>query len=96
VQGSGHFHPLVPVARAVVAAGHDVAFVGAASFVPTVERVGFRALPAGFDNRGRTASELLPGYSKMTGSGKIWSLAMIFVGVYAVAMTPDARVCNTL
>jgi UDP:flavonoid glycosyltransferase YjiC (YdhE family) len=89
VQYSGHFHPLVPIARAAVKAGHDVAFACAASFVPTVERVGFRAFPAGFDNRGRTASELFPGYSKMTGPGTMWALPNVFVGLYAVAMTPD-------
>ena len=49
---SGHFHPLVPIARAAVTAGHDVAFACAASFVPTVARAGFPAFPAGFDNRG--------------------------------------------
>jgi UDP:flavonoid glycosyltransferase YjiC (YdhE family) len=45
--GFGHFHPLVPIARAGMQAGHDVAFATPASFVPTVERSGFRAFPAG-------------------------------------------------
>lgn len=45
--GLGHFHPLVPIARAAIQAGHDVAFATPASFVPTVERAGFRAFPAG-------------------------------------------------
>ena len=45
--GLGHFHPLVPIARAGMQAGHDVAFATPASFVPTVERSGFRAFPAG-------------------------------------------------
>ena len=35
---SGHFHPLVPIARAAVSAGYDVAFACVASFVPTVSR----------------------------------------------------------
>ena len=66
VQLSGHFHPLVPIARAAVAAGHEVAFACAASFVPTVDRAGFRAFPAGFDDRGHPIPELFPGYLKMT------------------------------
>jgi len=49
VAGTGHFHPLVPTARALQQAGHEVAFAVAASFAPTVEASGFRVLPAGMD-----------------------------------------------
>lgn len=45
--GLGHFHPLVPIARAAAQAGHDVAFATSASFAPMVERSGFRAFAAG-------------------------------------------------
>jgi len=89
VQLSGHFHPLVPIARAAVAAGHEVTFACAPSFVPTVERVGFRAFPAGFDNRGRAIHDLFPGYFKMMAPGRYWALPNVFVGVYAVTMVPD-------
>jgi MGT family glycosyltransferase len=89
VQLSGHFHPLVPIARAAVAAGHEVAFACAASFVPTVERAGFRAFPAGFDNRGRWIPELFPGFFNIVATGNHLGLPKIFVDVYAVAMTPD-------
>jgi MGT family glycosyltransferase len=89
VQQSGHFHPLVPIARAAVAAGHEVAFACAASFVPTVERAGFRAFPAGFDDRGRALPELFPGLFKGMAAVRFWGLPNIFVGVYSVAMTPD-------
>lgn len=47
--GSGHFHPLVPLARALAAAGHDVAFASAASLGPTIIASGFHAFPAGLD-----------------------------------------------
>ncbi|HEY8291724.1 MAG TPA: glycosyltransferase, partial [Thermomicrobiales bacterium] len=89
LQMSGHFHPLVPIARAAVAAGHEVAVACAASFVPTVERAGFRAFPAGFDDRGRSAPELFPGFIKEMAALTYWALPNIFVGVYAVAMAPD-------
>jgi UDP:flavonoid glycosyltransferase YjiC (YdhE family) len=46
--GSGHFHPLVPSARALQAAGHEVAFAVPASFVANVEANGFKAFAAGF------------------------------------------------
>ncbi|MCA1668188.1 MAG: DUF1205 domain-containing protein [Thermomicrobia bacterium] len=89
VQHSGHFHPLVPIARAAVAAGHEVAFACAPSFVTTVERAGFHAFPAGFDDRGRSIPELFPGFFKGMAAVRYWALPNIFVGVYAVAMTPD-------
>jgi len=45
VGGAGHFVPLLPVARAAVAAGHAVAFTCGAGMVPVVERHGFAATP---------------------------------------------------
>lgn len=47
VGGSGHFEPLVPIARAAEAAGHVVAFSAEPRMVATVEAAGFRAFPAG-------------------------------------------------
>ena len=43
IGGSGHLHPLVPVARAAVAAGHDVAVAGGGTMVPKIEAAGFTA-----------------------------------------------------
>ncbi|MDP9313986.1 MAG: glycosyltransferase [Chloroflexota bacterium] len=57
--GSGHFEPLVPIARAAQAAGHSVAFAAQAAMVPTVEAAGFTA----FDTGGatvRSTHERLP------------------------------------
>lgn len=45
--GTGHFLPLVPVARAAERAGHRVAFAGQERMGPTVEEAGFRAFPSG-------------------------------------------------
>jgi UDP:flavonoid glycosyltransferase YjiC (YdhE family) len=47
--GTGHFHPLVPLARAAAQAGHDIAFAGAPAMVPTVAAAGFPAFAAGLD-----------------------------------------------
>jgi UDP:flavonoid glycosyltransferase YjiC (YdhE family) len=44
-----HVHPLVPFARALAEAGHEVAFATGASFAPVVAHTGFRHVPAGFD-----------------------------------------------
>jgi len=48
--GSGHFIPMVPVARAAERAGHIVAFGSQAALTATVERAGFTA----FDTAGVT------------------------------------------
>jgi MGT family glycosyltransferase len=43
--GYGHFHPLVPLARALARAGHDVAFAVGRSLRPLVEAAGFAVFP---------------------------------------------------
>lgn len=45
IGGTGHFHPLVPIARAAQAAGHDVAIAGSGTRADTIEAAGFRAFP---------------------------------------------------
>ncbi len=47
IPGSGHFHPLVPTARALERRGHDVAFAASPTFAPAIEAAGFEAHPAG-------------------------------------------------
>lgn len=47
----GHFRPLLPLARALRARGHDVAFATAESWHRHVETEGFPALAAGVDHR---------------------------------------------
>lgn len=43
----GHFHPMVPLARALAEAGHDVAFATGTDVCARVEAAGFPAFPAG-------------------------------------------------
>jgi UDP:flavonoid glycosyltransferase YjiC (YdhE family) len=45
--GYGHFHPLVPLARALKQAGHEVAFAAGASLQTMVESAGFTFFPLG-------------------------------------------------
>lgn len=47
--GSGHFNPIVPLARALEAAGHEVVVGCAPSYHPSVEAVGLRAFAMGRD-----------------------------------------------
>ena len=57
--GSGHFEPLVPIARAAQGAGHTVVFAGQPVMIPAIEAAGFTA----FATAGATlsgTSERLP------------------------------------
>src|SRR5687768_4371603 len=47
VPATGHLHPLVPIARALADAGHEVAFATHVAIAPLVERAGFRHVAAG-------------------------------------------------
>jgi len=47
IPGSGHFHPMVPTARALQSRGHDVVFAASPSFAPAIEAADFEAIPAG-------------------------------------------------
>src|SRR5437899_1958759 len=49
IEGYGHFHPLVPLARALKEAGHDVAFAARPSLQPRVAAAGFTFFPLGGD-----------------------------------------------
>jgi UDP:flavonoid glycosyltransferase YjiC (YdhE family) len=43
----GRFHVMVPLARGLASAGHEVAFATAAAVGPHVRQVGFEVFPAG-------------------------------------------------
>lgn len=55
VGGDGHFHPLVPLARAFADSGHEVAFSTAPSLRERVESAGFSFHGAGIDPGERIA-----------------------------------------
>ena len=89
--GAGHFHPLVPLARALVAAGHAVAFACAGAFRPEVERVGFRAYPLGGDWLTADLERAFPAVRDIPpGPDRYaWVRAHIFAGVTARDAVPD-------
>lgn len=51
IAGSGHFHPLVPIARALQVAGHDIRFASGLALAPQVAAAGFAFFPTGDDAR---------------------------------------------
>ena len=63
VGGLGHLAPLLPLARAAQAAGHEVAIAGSGGLVPRIEEAGFRAFatsPPPHHSGAPTARDLTP------------------------------------
>jgi UDP:flavonoid glycosyltransferase YjiC (YdhE family) len=90
VAATGHFHPLVPVARALTEAGHEVAFATHASLAPLVERAGFRHWPAGLGVSSPGVAALLTEMSRLPRSEqKAFAARRIFAGVLAAPMAAD-------
>ena len=93
--GAGHFHPLVPVARALESAGHDVLVATAPSARASVEGSGLRAVSAGFD-RQRDASDeryacLQAELEALPPDGPtrtLFRIRELFAGLYAERMVP--------
>src|SRR6476659_6439365 len=94
--GLGHFHPLVPAARALEAAGHDVCFATAPSFHPVVAASGFSSFSAGFD---RERDGPADGYARLQAelealppegpARTLFRIHRLFAGLYAERMIPD-------
>jgi UDP:flavonoid glycosyltransferase YjiC (YdhE family) len=68
LSATGHLHPLVPVARALADAGHDVRFAADAAIKPMVERAGFRHVQAGINFGAPEARPLMEAAMAKTGS----------------------------
>ncbi len=86
--GIGGFRPLVPLARALANAGHDVAFAGAESFRPHVESCGFEMFPSGIDRAGNDLSGAFPD-APPPGPGRLAWITHLFRVRTACASVPD-------
>jgi UDP:flavonoid glycosyltransferase YjiC (YdhE family) len=90
VGATGHFQPLIAIARAAAARGHEVAFATGAAFCPAVAEHGFRVYPAGFDYAGRPLDVWFPRLRVLAGDAYIrFVAAHIRVRVQARQMVPD-------
>ncbi|MGH7439348.1 MAG: nucleotide disphospho-sugar-binding domain-containing protein [Polyangiaceae bacterium] len=90
----GHFHPMGPLARALAAAGHEVAFATAADFCERVERCGFRAFPAGLEmpERGEMMRRVIADMMKAPPADRPkLGFPRVFGEYGAPAMLPDLR-----
>ena len=69
--GDGHLNPLVPVARGLVSAGHEVRFATSGPFVADVERRGFDAVGVGPDFRWDAALDTWPEGANNVGAASL-------------------------
>jgi UDP:flavonoid glycosyltransferase YjiC (YdhE family) len=87
----GAFQPLVPIARALIASGHEVAFAVSASFCQVVEAAGFRCFPAGvdwsFDDREPVYARARDALGAQAATFS--PLRDVFAGLLPVQMVPD-------
>ncbi|MFY0570757.1 glycosyltransferase [Archangium lansingense] len=93
IPGSGHYHPLVPVARALQQAGHEVAFATSENLRKSVEGGGFRFFPAGGDwpqlQDAGAMAQMAESAMRMSREARFEHMANNFVGRFARNMVPD-------
>lgn len=92
VVGHGHFHPMVPLARALEAAGHRVAFATDPGFCAYVRDVGFEAHPAGLDQPDAQARFVAatPGWADIPPQERMsFQFPGLFAGVRVPPMLKD-------
>jgi UDP:flavonoid glycosyltransferase YjiC (YdhE family) len=100
VGGRGHFHPMLPIARALASAGHTVTFACQQSMVQTVHDSGFSALVSGPDldggatrrpllapSREREDSDLREGFARK-------AARLRAADILALSYRPDVIVCD--
>lgn len=88
--GSGHWRPLAPLAQALEAAGHEVAFATTPAFCPFIAEHGFRCFPVGVDDfeedfdsePGQPERDMTPDQSPL-----VW--VDVFAGTRATRALPD-------
>ncbi len=91
----GHFHRLVPLARAAVAVGHTATFACAPSFVPVVRAAGFVCIATGMDWIESEAVRFFPELDALSPGpeANLWWMTEIFAGTTARRMAPDLLDC---
>lgn len=88
--GFGHWHPLVPLARALEEAGHEVAFAATPVFCSTITANGFHSFPAGADETDEELQEREERLAGVPGSERaafMWT--DVFAGSRAERTLPD-------
>jgi UDP:flavonoid glycosyltransferase YjiC (YdhE family) len=86
---SGHWHPLVPFAEALRAAGHEVAFASTPVACAAISALGFPCFPAGADETPEDAQARRERQATHPGTDLSAASANLFAGVWAERRLPD-------
>lgn len=88
--GEGHLGPMVPAARGLLAAGHELAVVSAPRFAPRVRERGLAAIGAGLDYLEADVRTDFPEARKLAPHRLgAWFLGELFADLAVHAMVPD-------
>ena len=89
-RGSGHWHPLVPLAEALKEKGHEVAFSSTPSVGPDIIANGFRFFPVGVDESPEVVRERQQIQARSEpGAHGNYMQEYVFAGVRAERNLPD-------
>jgi UDP:flavonoid glycosyltransferase YjiC (YdhE family) len=86
----GHWHPLVPLARALERAGHEVAFASTPAACATISANGFLCFPVGVDETAEERRQRLARLAEIPGTERaavMWT--DYFAGRWAELSLPD-------
>src|SRR5215210_6720298 len=86
---SGHWHPLVPFAKALRAAGHEVAFATAPSGCAAIAALRFACFPAGTDETAEEAQARRDRSAALGPDDAAWIRTNFFAGTWAMRRLPD-------
>ena len=87
--GVGHFYPLVPLAEALISAGHTVRVASAESFVPRIERHGLSPITAGLDWLQAEPEIAFPEVAEMSSQEREFFFIDLFTDMTASYMAQD-------
>ena len=87
----GHLHPMVPLCRALSAAGHEVTIASSRSFLPQLEATGLHVAIAGVDWLESHMADAFPEYAehRARGASKWFLQSEIFAWLTARPMADD-------
>jgi UDP:flavonoid glycosyltransferase YjiC (YdhE family) len=88
---SGHWHPLVSLAEALRAAGHEVAFASTPVACAAISALGFHCFPAGADETAEDGQARRERQATHPGTDVSAVSANLFAGVWAERRLPDLR-----
>lgn len=85
---SGHWHPLVPFADALRAAGHEAAFATTPAACAAIAALGFRCFPVGADEPAAEERARRERMAELGAAAPAWILPTFFAGAWATERLP--------